>query len=86
MLTLSRWQNGGIDGPCFVMFPNEQIFYGKFRNGMIDGICCFDTTDSCRIFCNFENGQIVGNASSIFEGINYIVEISVSEKGGIDVI
>lgn len=68
------------------MFPNEQIFYGKFRNGMIDGICCFDTTDSCRIFCNFENGQIVGNASSIFEGINYIVEISVSEKGGIDVI
>lgn len=83
---LAEWRNGVIDGPCFIMFPNEQIFYGNFRNGNVDGLCCFDTTDACKIFCNFKNGRNIGDAASIFDGIDYIVHISISEQGAVNVV
>lgn len=68
------------------MFPNEQVFYGNFRNGKVEGLGCFDTTDSCKIFCNFKNGKVVGDAASIFDGIDYIVQISISEQGAVNVV
>ena len=39
---LSNWKNGIVDGPAFLIFPNDKIFYGFFRSDKANGLCCYD--------------------------------------------
>ena len=39
---LSHWTDNQADGPCFLIFPDEKLFYGSFYQNRAYGPCCYD--------------------------------------------
>jgi hypothetical protein len=54
---LAEWANNKIEGPFFVIYPDESILYGTIKNDNIDEVVCYQV--------NKEFNMIVSKANNI---------------------
>ena len=87
-LFLSHWKYGVVDGPCFLIFPNDKIFYGFFKNDKAVGLCCYDMGEECQIYAQFDlDGFLTGSLAAVFPLMDLVLSIekySEKEVKGLD--
>ncbi len=53
LFCLAEWQDGRINGPTFIVFPDSRIFCGRIYNNQLSGLCSFYLQDRIQIFANY---------------------------------
>ena len=79
---LSNWKNDIVDGPSFLIFPNDKIFYGFFKDDKANGLCCYDMGEECQIYAQFHrDGYLTGSLAAVFPLMDLVLSIEkYSEK------
>lgn len=79
-LCIANWRNNELYGPCFMVFPDDKLFYGGFLDGRMNGCCCYDMGEECQIYSFFEGEDTGGVAAVVFPMIDCVAEVRLKNR------
>ena len=54
LFCLAKWNSGLIDGPVFIVYPDNKIFCGKMKGKNLSGPCCFYLPEEIKTYINYK--------------------------------